>query len=92
MRILVSWIGDDGLAAPGAEWLGFFQDGTVPVVGDCYIEPFGGGEMSVARVIERYTYLDENDEEIWHLFLMAVDIPIDRMRAFQLRSIEGEGT
>lgn len=91
MRIFVSWLGDDGLATPGTEWLGFFQDGTVPAVGDCYVEPFGDTGMDAARVVERYTYLDDDDEEIWHLFLMTVDIPIDRLRAFQLRTIKGEG-
>lgn len=90
MRIFVSWIGNDGLAAPGDEWLGFFQDGTVPAVGDCYVESLGQGEMGVARVVERYTYLDDEDEDIWHLFIRTVDIPADRQRAFRLREIVEE--
>jgi hypothetical protein len=90
MRVLVSWIGDDGSASAAMEWMGFFQEGTVPVVGDRYVESFGGGLMGVARVEERYTYLDDEDDEIWHLFLRTVEVPPDRRAAFQIRAIVTE--
>jgi hypothetical protein len=87
MRFFVSWITDDGTASEGMEWLGFFQEQQMLAVGDYYVEPFGNGEMGVARVIERYIYLDEDDDEIWHVFMQTVEVPPDRQRAFQLREV-----
>jgi hypothetical protein len=75
MRCVVSWMFEDGTISEGADWSQPFEF-AVPSIGDRVVIPMQPGQSDAAEVVERWVYFDDDNDDVWHLFVKSVDFPL----------------